>query len=106
MSAAIQVFELRTVAADDLWLSPCGGRETVALHFTWVNDDARVRAVVAALELLLQPFDPRPHWGKVFGLDPAVVRAHYPRRPDFAALAEHHDPQRKFGNPFLETYLY
>ena len=78
----------------------------VGLHFTWVNDDARVRPVLAALEVVLAPFDPRPHWGKVFDLDPAVVRARYPRLADFAALAGHHDPERKFGNAFLETYIY
>ena len=99
LSPALQVFELRTIAADDLWLSPCGGRDSVGLHFTWVNDDARVRPVLAALEVALAPFDPRPHWGKVFGLDPAVVRARYPRLADFAALAGHHDPSASSATP-------
>ena len=98
--------EVRTVAADDLWLSPCGGRDTVAVHFTWRNDDAAVRAAVARVEGVLGPLDARPHWGKVFTLDPSVVRAHYPRRAEFAALAARHDPNRTFGNEFLDTYVY
>ncbi len=106
LSAALQVFELRTVAADDLWLSQCHDRDTVALHFTWVNDDRRVAAAVAALEAALTPLDPRPHWGKVFSFDPQWVRAQYPRLADFRELAARHDPDRIFGNAFLERYVY
>jgi alditol oxidase len=106
LKAALQVFELRSVAADDLWLSQCHGRDTVALHFTWVNDDLRVGRAVAALEAALDAFDPRPHWGKVFAMDAKRVREHYPKLPQFAQLAAKHDPNRKFGNDFLETYVY
>jgi xylitol oxidase len=103
LAAALQVCEVRTVAADDLWLSPCGGRDTVALHFTWVDDDALVGAAVRDLEAALAPFDARPHWGKVFAADP---RAHYPRLADFRGLLDRYDPNRKFGNRFLEQYVY
>ena len=65
---ALQVSEIRTVAADDLWLSPCHDRDTLALHCTWVADDARVQPAVAAVEAALAPFDARPHWGKVFAM--------------------------------------
>ncbi|MGH3266094.1 MAG: FAD-binding protein, partial [Trebonia sp.] len=30
--------EVRTIAADDLWLSPTYGRDSVAFHFTWIKD--------------------------------------------------------------------
>jgi alditol oxidase len=100
---ALQVCEVRTVAADTLWLSPCGGRDTVALHFTWVDDDALVDAAVRGLEAALAPFDARPHWGKVFVADP---RAHYPRLADFRGLLDRHDPNRKFGNDFLRRFAY
>lgn len=105
-AGALQVAELRTVAADALWLSPCTGRDTFALHFTWLDDDALVTRAVASLERALAPYDPRPHWAKVFGLPPASVRAHYPRLPAFRELAARHDPERKFGNAFLERYVY
>ncbi len=103
---ALQVCEIRTIAADDLWLSPCHDRDTLALHCTWVADDERVQPAVAAVEAALAPFDPRPHWGKVFGMPAADVRARYPRLGEFAGLAERHDPQRRFGNAFLETFVY
>ena len=68
LQPAIQACEVRTVAADDLWLSPCHGRDTIALHFTWVDDDELVLSVLPVLENAVAPFDPRPHWGKVFGV--------------------------------------
>jgi len=103
LSDALQVSEVRTIAADDLWLSPCQGRDTVGLHFTWFDDDEKVHAAVAAVERALAPFDPRPHWGKVFLIDPVD---HYPKLPEFRALAGRHDPNRKFGNDFLDRYVY
>ena len=66
----------------------------------------QVQGALAQVQEALKPFDPRPHWGKVFHLDRDEVRRHYPRLADFRALAERHDPDRKFGNAFLETYVY
>ncbi len=103
LSPVLQVAEVRSIAADQLWLSPCSGRQTVGLHFTWIDDSARVHDAVVALESALTPFDARPHWGKVFLADPA---AHYPRLGDFRRLAAAHDPDRKFGNDFLDQYVY
>jgi alditol oxidase len=102
----LQVAEFRTVAADDLWLSPCHDRATAAVHFTWNDDDAAVSDAIAQVERALAPYDARPHWGKVFRADPGRVRPHYPRLADFQALAARHDPDRRFGNEFLERYVY
>ena len=101
----IQVSEVRTIAADDLWLSPSQGRDTVALHFTWIQDEAAVRPVVAALEDALDPLDARPHWGKVFAADAGTLAQRYPKVADFIALAAKYDPNGKFRNPYLDTYL-
>lgn len=106
VQAALQVCEVRTIAADDLWLSPFSGRDSIAVHFTWMDDDALVQRAVAALDEALAPFDPRPHWGKVFGMAPDVVRGRYPQLERFRALAARHDPERRFGNDFLERYVY
>ena len=101
----ILVSEVRTIAADSLWLSPSQGRDTVALHFTWIQDEAAVRPVVAAIEEALAPLDVRPHWGKVFAADAATLRQRYPKVPEFIALAAKYDPAGKFRNPYLDTYL-
>lgn len=101
----IQVSEIRTIAADELWMSPSQGRDTVALHFTWIQDEAAVRPVVAALEQALDPLEVRPHWGKVFAADAALLRERYPKVPDFIELAAKYDPAGKFRNPYLDTFL-
>lgn len=106
LRGAAQVCEVRSIAADELWLSPCHGRDTLGVHVTWVLDDALVLPGVAKLEAALAPFDPRPHWGKVFGLPPEQVRAAYPALPRFRDLAARCDPDRRFGNDFLERYVY
>lgn len=99
----LQVCELRAIVADDLWLSPFFGRDSLGVHFTWADDDARVAEAVARVEAALAPFDARPHWGKVFQSDP---RAHYPQLPRFRELIDVHDPERKFGNAYLERFVY
>jgi alditol oxidase len=105
IAPVLHVSEIRTVRADDLWLSESHGRDSVALHFTWQKDPDGVAAVLPALEDLLAPFGPRPHWGKVFTTDPDVVRALYPRADDFRRLAATMDPGGKFRNDFLDRYL-
>lgn len=101
----LQVGEVRSIAADDLWLSTAYGRHSLGLHFTWLPDPAAVASVLGALESALAPFAPRPHWGKVFTTDPAVVRSSYPRLDDFVALRDELDPRRRFANAFVDRYL-
>jgi xylitol oxidase len=101
----LQIAEIRTVAADECWMSMCYRQDSVALHFTWLLDPGAVRPVVAAVEERLVPLGARPHWGKVFGMAPRAVRARYPRWDDFRALARSLDPAGKFRNDFLDTYF-
>ena len=101
----LQVSELRTVAADDLWLSPAYQQDSLAIHFTWVDDAAAVAPVVAELEQRLAPFGARPHWGKVFTMPPAAVQPLYPRLADVAALRRELDPEDVFGNAMVDEYL-
>ncbi|MFF5480297.1 D-arabinono-1,4-lactone oxidase [Streptomyces sp. NPDC012935] len=105
VAPVLQTCEVRTVAADDQWLSPCYGRDTVALHFTWLEDTAAVLPVVRRLEEALENFEPRPHWGKVFTTPTEVLRGRYPRLADFRALARELDPGRKFTNTFVQDIL-
>lgn len=105
IAPVLHVSEIRTVAADDLWLSPSYQRDSVALHFTWHKDPDGVAAVLPAIEDALAPFAPRPHWGKVFTTAPEVVRGGYPRADDFRRLAADLDPGGKFRNAFLDRFL-
>jgi len=94
IAPVLQVCEIRTVAGDDAWLSPAYGRDSVAIHFTWIADTAAVLPVVTAVEGALAAYQPRPHWGKIFTADPAPL---YPRLDDALDLRARLDPTRKFG---------
>ena len=97
----LQVCEVRTVRADDLWLSPAYGADVVGIHFTWLRDEPAVTALLPAIEAAL-PVTARPHWGKVFTLPGDEVRRRYPRFDDFAALRERFDPAGRFRNAYLD----
>lgn len=105
VAGVLQICEVRTIAADAQWLSPAHARDSVALHFTWVRDEPAVLPVVRRLEEALAPFDPRPHWGKVFGIPAADLRDRYARLADFRALARTLDPAGTFTNGFVRDLL-
>lgn len=92
--------EIRTMAADNLWLSPAYGAPTVGIHFTWKPDEKAVRDFLPIIEAAL-PEIARPHWGKVFTMAPEVIAARYPRWQDFRELRARIDPQGRFMNPYL-----
>jgi alditol oxidase len=105
LAPVLQICEIRTVAPDDLWLSPSYQRDTVALHFTWIKDTAAVTPVIAAIEHVLAPLGARPHWAKLFTTAPHAVRALYPRSADFQRLLRDMDPAGKFRNSFVTKYF-
>ncbi|MCW2600424.1 MAG: FAD-binding protein [Frankiales bacterium] len=105
IASALQISEIRTIAAEDLWLSPSYGRDTVAFHFTWVKDFAAVGPVLPLIEERLEPLGARPHWGKLFSTAPEAVRGLYDRMPDFQRLRRDLDPTGKFGNEFTARYV-
>lgn len=99
------VSEIRTIAADEFWLSPFYRQRSVALHFTWKPLQPQVEAFLPELEELLRPFGSRPHWGKLFTPSGYDWDELYPRFSDFRALAERHDPAGKFRNNLLDSVL-
>ncbi|MEO8804691.1 MAG: FAD-binding protein [Burkholderiaceae bacterium] len=101
----VLVNEIRTVAKDTLWMSPACGRDSVAFHFTWKPDVSAARRLLAQLEAALAPFEPRPHWGKLFTMPPAGVQSRYAHLADFQGLACSLDPNGKFRNRFLDTFV-
>ena len=93
------ITELRTIAADEIWLSGAYQRDTVAIHFTWKKEDA-IYSVIQKVEDALRPFNYRPHWGKVFTADAKYLSTVYPRMGEFKALILALDPSKKFENSF------
>ena len=105
VAPVLRISEIRTVAADDLWLSPSYRQDSMAIHFTWINDVPAVMPVLATVEDRLAPFGARPHWGKLFTTSPAAVSRLYDRLPDFQRLLRSLDPDGKFRNKFIDTYV-
>jgi len=106
IAPALQISEVRTVAADELWMSPCYRQACVAIHFTWQPDWPAVRQILPRIEAALAPLNARPHWGKLFTVTHADLRARYERLPDFQALLQTFDPAGKFRNAFLDRYIF
>lgn len=100
------ISEIRTIAADNFWMSPCLGQDSVAIHFTWQQDWPSVQKVLPVIEEKLAPFNGRPHWGKLFTIPPVQLHSLYPQRQRFTELCRTYDPQGKFGNAFLDAYIF
>jgi xylitol oxidase len=95
------VSEMRTVHADELWLSPAYHRDSVTFHFTWTGNESAMLPALGAIEERLMPLDPRPHWGKLTTVTPRKVISAYERAPDFEQLMIDYDPTFKFRNEFI-----
>jgi alditol oxidase len=106
ISPHLMISELRTIDADELWMSPCYRQPSLAIHFTWKPDWDSVRKLLPLIEKELSPFQARPHWGKLFTMAPATLQSRYPKLPEFKQLVIEHDPQAQFRNAFLATNLY
>jgi xylitol oxidase len=106
ISPHLRISEIRTIAGDRLWMSPCCGRDSVAIHFTWQADWEGVRQVLPAMEEQLEPYGARPHWGKLFTMSPGRVKSLYEKLPDFRRLLLECDPGGKFRNDFMNQYIW
>ena len=100
------ITEIRTIAADSYWMSPCRNQDSIAIHFTWKQEMEEVSKLLPLIEKELYPYQARPHWGKIFTMSPEVLESRYEKLADFNKLAAHYDPKGKFRNGFLESNLY
>jgi xylitol oxidase len=106
VSPHLFITEIRTIAADDLWMSPVYKQDCIAIHFTWKPEMDAVRRLMPQVERALAPYRARPHWGKLFTVAPSTLRAIYTKLPEFVALAKRYDPQGKFRNAFLNQNVF
>ena len=102
----LQISEVRTIAADNLWMSPCYQQASVGIHFTWEQDWENVRNVLPKIEEALAPFHARPHWAKLFTMSPDRLQSLYEKLPDFRQLLQRYDLQGKFRNEYLDKYIF
>jgi xylitol oxidase len=102
----LMISEIRAIAADNQWMSPCYQQDSVTFHFTWEQDREGVERVLSMIQDGLEPFKVRPHWGKVFTMRPERLHSLYPNLDKFKAVLAKYDPNGKFRNEFLGQYLY
>jgi xylitol oxidase len=102
----LQISEIRTIAADELWMSPQYDQATIAIHFTWRPAQEAVERALLRVETALAPFEARPHWGKLFLAGAVATSTRYERFDEFAALQARIDPRGAFRNDWLDTHLF
>ena len=106
VSPSLLITEIRTIAADRLWMSPCYEQDCATIHFTWKPDWPAVSRLLPIIEKELAPFNARPHWGKLFTTSPAILRSVYKKMPEFVELSRRYDPQGKFRNEYLNRNIF
>ncbi len=104
IASKVYTTEIRTIKADDLWLSGAYERETVGFHFTWRKSDSLVN-FLPKIESILGKHDGRPHWGKLFDVPKDKLPSRYPKFSDFEVLLQKYDPNKKFRNNFINKYF-
>lgn len=98
--------EVRTIAADDLWMSPCYKQDSVTIHFTWKQDWPAVSKLLPVIERELAPFHAKPHWGKLFTIAPSHLKTLFSKLEEFRKVAADYDPKSKFRNEFLNRNIF
>src|SRR6185295_10035549 len=102
----IMITEVRTIDSDNLWMSPCYQQPSVAIHFTWKQNIPEVTKLLTRIENVLELYQAKPHWGKLFNIPPDKLMSLYPKMDDFIALAKTMDPRGKFRNEFLNKNIF
>ena len=106
LKPVLMISEIRAIAADNQWMSPFYQQDSVAFHFTWEQDREGVEAVLPLIQNGLEPFGVRPHWGKIFTIEPERLKSMYPNTDKFKQVLAQYDANGKFQNDFLKRYLY
>jgi alditol oxidase len=106
VSPYLLISEIRAIAADKLWMSPCYEQPCITIHFTWKQDWRAVSKLLPVIEEELAPFHARPHWGKLFTTSPETLKDVYKKMPEFIDLCRKYDPQGKFRNEFLNKNIF
>jgi xylitol oxidase len=100
------ITEIRTIAADKLWMSPCHNQTSITIHFTWKQETEAVLKLLPLIEKELAPFHVRPHWGKIFTMSHKILASRYEKLADFKKMVATYDPHGKFRNGFLERNIF
>lgn len=98
--------EIRTVRGDDLWLSAQYERDRCAFHFTWHHDVPAAFEATRWIVDALAPFEPVPHWGKVFDPNQFDLPRLFPRMHEAFAVFAQWDPIGAFTNHWMQETIH
>ena len=102
--AVVWPVEVRTLAADDIDLSPANGRDsiTISVH---QGADLPSDKLFADAQAVFANYNGRPHWGKFHTLEARELRELYPNWDNFQEIRSALDPGDRFANPYLRVLL-
>ena len=106
ISPHVLITEVRTIRGDGDWMSPTYGRDSIGIHFTWKKEPEAVMKLLPKIEAVLEPLKPRPHWAKLFVMSPEKLQSRYEKIGEYRALLQKFDPNGKFRNEFMDTYIF
>jgi FAD/FMN-containing dehydrogenase len=95
----------RTIKADDFFLSPSFGRDTVTISLHH-NAGLSFTEYFDAIEPVFRHYSGRPHWGKKHSVKSEELSTMYPRWTDFLEIRKMMDPERLFLNDYLEKQIF
>jgi len=96
--------EVRTLAADDIPLSPAYERASVTISVHQAAD-LPCDALFADTQAVFANHGGRPHWGKFHDLDAKTLAPLYPEWDAFLLVRERLDPEGRFANDYLRGVL-
>jgi FAD/FMN-containing dehydrogenase len=92
--------EIRSIAADNAYLSPFYARDSISVSICG-HKNLDYRGFLADVATTLDPYDPRPHWGKIHYMDRQRLQAAFPQYDRFTGIRERLDPSGTFLGPHL-----
>lgn len=96
--------ECRMVKADDIWFSPSYLRDSAYIAFHMYKG-MPYEDYFREMEVIMQKYGGRPHWGKMHSLGKRGLSACYPKLPDFLSIRDELDPQEIFLNDYIKKML-
>lgn len=95
----------RTVKADDFYISPCSGRDTVTISLHQ-NAGYPIMDFFRNIEPVFLHYGGRPHWGKKHTLKAEDISKCYPKLNDFLRVREKMDPEGIYINEHLSKQIF
>lgn len=106
ISPHLFVSEIRSVKADELWMSPAYKKDCIAIHTTWHQNEKVIGELIPLVQNALLPYHPIPHWAKLSSIPPSALAGIYSRIDNFRDLCRQFDPQKKFLNKYLQEFIF